>query len=142
MAPRSVACAYITRLDARRHEPLFRRTFPPQQLLAAHPPRPQDANKRVVFGLTCPPDAVHAGEIHASRWPSADPPPTSARQNLWSQVVHPLQARSYPQGARSERVPFGMSDCLRFHPGPNGWPDCRRPSSIPGRGHSRRRVRS
>lgn len=60
-------------------DPLFRRIFTAQQLTTDHPPRPQDANKRVVFDLTCPPGATHAGEIHVSRWRGADLPATLAR---------------------------------------------------------------
>jgi hypothetical protein len=65
-------------------DPLYHHTFTAQQLLADHPPQPQDANKRVVFDLTCPPTAVHNGRIHVSHWPSVDLPATFARRNAGS----------------------------------------------------------
>ncbi|MBP7962589.1 MAG: hypothetical protein KBG20_06765 [Caldilineaceae bacterium] len=59
--------------------PHYRRTFPVQQLLADHPPKPQDPNKLIVFALTCPANCVHSGEIHVSRWSGANLPATIAR---------------------------------------------------------------
>lgn len=64
-------------------DPLLRRTFNAQQLMGTYPPRPQDANKRRVFGLTCPPGAIHAGEVHFSRWPAVPLPPILSSRQDW-----------------------------------------------------------
>lgn len=48
--------------------PIKRWTFPTAELMRRYPPRLEHSNKRVIFQLACPPDAVHAGELMASRW--------------------------------------------------------------------------
>ena len=60
-------------------DPIYRQAFAAQQLMATHPPRPTDTNKHLIFGLTCRPDIVHAGQIHVSRWPGVDLPPLISR---------------------------------------------------------------
>jgi len=42
--------------------------FEAASLMAQHPPRILDANKRLVFELACPPGARHDGVIEYSRW--------------------------------------------------------------------------
>lgn len=48
--------------------PLSRLTWPAADLVAAHPPRFSNDNKARVHAIACPPDAVHAGTITATRW--------------------------------------------------------------------------
>ena len=50
--------------------PLDRLEFDAQALVAEHPPRWRDANKRVVHELASPPGALHAGRLRYSRWPA------------------------------------------------------------------------
>jgi hypothetical protein len=52
-----------------------RRTFEAAQLMAQHPPRWHDPNKRVVAEVSCPPGAMYAGTIGYSRWPAMNLPP-------------------------------------------------------------------
>jgi hypothetical protein len=47
---------------------LLRRDYDPAALLAAHPPVLKHPHKRMLFELTCPPGAVHAGRIVLTRW--------------------------------------------------------------------------
>ena len=48
--------------------PIDRHAFDAAALLADHPPRVQNANKRVVLDIACPPGAVHLGTIGYTRW--------------------------------------------------------------------------
>ncbi|HET9620447.1 MAG TPA: hypothetical protein VFP84_03695 [Kofleriaceae bacterium] len=50
---------------------LLRRSFEPNALLAAHPPRLFHDQKQLVFALACPPGARHAGTIEVTRWAAA-----------------------------------------------------------------------
>jgi hypothetical protein len=50
-----------------------------QDLVAAYPPHLSDHNKRVVFDLTMPPGAVHAGTLSCSRWEPIALPATIMR---------------------------------------------------------------
>jgi hypothetical protein len=47
---------------------LLRRSYEPNALVAAHPPRFSHPHKRLVFDLACPPGTRHAGEITLTRW--------------------------------------------------------------------------
>jgi hypothetical protein len=49
-------------------EVLERRTFDAATLMAEHPPRLHDTNKRIVFEVACPPGAIHRGSIGFTRW--------------------------------------------------------------------------
>lgn len=55
-------------------EPLQRASFNAGQLMAEHPPKLRDPNKRVVLEVACPPGSIHAGEIEYSRWPACPLP--------------------------------------------------------------------
>jgi hypothetical protein len=50
--------------------PLERLEIDAQELVAGHPPRWRDANKRIVHQTASPPGAVHAGRLRYSRWPA------------------------------------------------------------------------
>lgn len=39
-----------------------------QGLMRRHPPRPKNDNKRVLFGISCPPGAKHGGAVRCGRW--------------------------------------------------------------------------
>ena len=41
---------------------------PARELMRQHSPRPKDDNKRVLFGISCPPDARHGGAVRYGRW--------------------------------------------------------------------------
>ncbi|MCW8129586.1 MAG: hypothetical protein KIS92_04300 [Planctomycetota bacterium] len=82
-------------------QPILRQTFHTAELFAKHPPRLTHPNKRVLFALTCPPDAVHAGELRVSRWqpgtlpadlPAGDPLAVQSREGYFDYA--PSQ---YPQ---------------------------------------------
>ena len=57
-------------------EPLDRLSASAQELMAAHPPRWQDGNKRIAFAISSPAGSVHRGQVEYSRW-AAMPPPSS-----------------------------------------------------------------
>jgi len=57
-------------------KPLSRRVFQAHTLMEQHPPKWRDPNKKTVFNLACPPDAVHEGELTYTRWPPAEVPET------------------------------------------------------------------
>ncbi len=48
--------------------PIDRHAFDAAALMADHPPRVHNANKRVVLDIACPPGAVHLGTIGYTRW--------------------------------------------------------------------------
>jgi hypothetical protein len=48
--------------------PIDRRVFEAGRLMATHPPIWRHRNKEVVYGIACPPGAVHRGEVLYSRW--------------------------------------------------------------------------
>jgi hypothetical protein len=50
-------------------EPLQRRTYDPAALKRQHPPALRNENKQVLFAISSPPGAVHAGALEYSRWP-------------------------------------------------------------------------
>jgi hypothetical protein len=54
----------------RNPEPLERLVFVARQLMDKHPPvwRHPNPNKRLVFGIACPPGCLHKGELTYSRW--------------------------------------------------------------------------
>jgi hypothetical protein len=62
-------------------EPICRRAFDAQKLVAEFPPRLSNANKQAVYRIACPPGSTHAGQVVFSRWarmpfpagPVADP---------------------------------------------------------------------
>ena len=56
--------------------PFERRTYPAAELMARHPPVITHANKRVLYDISCPPDAVHGGSLEYSRWFAMPLPPT------------------------------------------------------------------
>jgi hypothetical protein len=55
--------------------PILRRTWAAADLMAAHPPRVMNANKRLILDVACPPDGVHRGRIGVTRWRAMDLPP-------------------------------------------------------------------
>ncbi|MDY3560590.1 hypothetical protein R5W23_001835 [Gemmata sp. JC673] len=55
-------------------EPICRREFDAAALMREFPPRFSHANKQVVYGISCPPGAEHAGRITFSRWAATNPP--------------------------------------------------------------------
>ena len=61
-------------------EPICRREFDTAALVAEFPPRFYHPNKKIVYGISCPPDAVHSGRVTFSRW-SALELPTEVPQN-------------------------------------------------------------
>jgi hypothetical protein len=56
---------------------LVRREYDPGVLLAAHPPVLSHPHKHLVFGLACPPGALHRGSITLTRWAAAPLPATT-----------------------------------------------------------------
>ncbi len=55
-------------------EPICRREFDTAALVTEFPPRFSHPNKKVVYGISCPSDAVHSGRITFSRWAAVTPP--------------------------------------------------------------------
>lgn len=49
-------------------EPLDRLRVTVQELMTAHPPQWQNANKRIAFEISSPPGSAHSGELDYSRW--------------------------------------------------------------------------
>ncbi len=49
-------------------QPICRHTFDTQHLVAEFPPRLQNANKRIVYHIACPPGSTHGGPLVFSRW--------------------------------------------------------------------------
>jgi hypothetical protein len=45
-----------------------RQTFNAQKLVELYPPKLYHRNKKVVYQIACPMDAVHNGELTFSRW--------------------------------------------------------------------------
>lgn len=64
-------------------------TLDAAELVAAHPPRISNANKRVVYDIACPPERPHRGSLTVSRW-RADTLPT----RVSAQSVTALEARA------------------------------------------------
>jgi len=56
-------------------QPIERRTFDAQDLVAQHPPRWRDANKRLVAEVSCPPGSTHRGALGFTRWAAMPLPP-------------------------------------------------------------------
>ncbi len=56
--------------------PLARETFEAARLMADHPPIWRDRNKRIVYGISCPPGSIHRGNIHYTRWAGMPLPET------------------------------------------------------------------
>jgi Poly (ADP-ribose) glycohydrolase (PARG), Macro domain fold len=50
-------------------EPLQRRSYPAAQLVRQHPQVLRHEHKQLLYGIACPPETVHAGELAYSRWP-------------------------------------------------------------------------
>lgn len=57
-----------------KHVPIDRHAFDAAVLMADHPPRVHNANKRVVLDIACPHGAVHLGTIGYTRWAAMEPP--------------------------------------------------------------------
>ena len=55
-------------------EPIARRTFEAERLMAGHPPVWRHPNKRAVFEIACPPGCEHRGHLVYSRWSSMSLP--------------------------------------------------------------------
>lgn len=68
-------------------EPLQRATFNAGTLMAEHPPVFHDPNKKVVFGVACPPGSTHAGDLAYSRWPAFPLPAAVSAPNAMQRVV-------------------------------------------------------
>lgn len=49
-------------------EPIISREFITQELVNSNPAELYDTNKKIVYSLTCPPNAIHSGKIRFSRW--------------------------------------------------------------------------
>lgn len=47
---------------------IIRREFAAQELVRTYPPQAHHRNKRIVYEMTCPPGATHAGTLAFSRW--------------------------------------------------------------------------
>ena len=56
-------------------EPIERARLEAQRLMDTTPPQFHDPNKAVVYGISCPPGAVHRGSIDYSRWAAMPLPP-------------------------------------------------------------------
>jgi hypothetical protein len=69
--------------------PLTRLTWPAAELVAAHPPRFSNENKERVHAIACPPGAVHAGTITATRWDTMPLPERWQRPTIESVEWHP-----------------------------------------------------
>lgn len=78
----------------------LRRTYEPNALLAAHPPKLRHPNKELVFGLACPAGARHAGTIAVTRW-QAEALPASAAM---APTVETVRAGVYDYAGPSEGV--------------------------------------
>ncbi|WP_437987531.1 hypothetical protein [Sorangium sp. So ce117] len=76
---------------------LARKEFDAASLVAAHPPRITDANKRLVHSIACPPGAAHRGAVVVSRWhavplPAALPaaaPELRMREDVYTYAPEP-----------------------------------------------------
>ena len=55
-------------------EPICRREFDTAALVAQFPPQFTNANKQIVYGISCPPGAVHSGRVVFSRWAAMELP--------------------------------------------------------------------
>lgn len=67
--------------------PFERRVHDARRLLAEHPPRIYDPNKRVVFEVACPEGARHAGEVVFTRWAEMALPGTVAAEEAIARVA-------------------------------------------------------
>jgi Poly (ADP-ribose) glycohydrolase (PARG), Macro domain fold len=56
--------------------PICRRVFDTQKLVAEFPPRIASPNKRIVYGIACPPGSAPSGQIVFSRWAKTSLPAT------------------------------------------------------------------
>ncbi|HZV01908.1 MAG TPA: hypothetical protein VFF73_34670 [Planctomycetota bacterium] len=56
-------------------KPIARHEFDAAELVASHPPRLQHPKKKLVFGIACPPGAVHSGRVVFTRWRCMPLPP-------------------------------------------------------------------
>ena len=56
-------------------EPIERRTFDAQDLMAQHPPRWRDPNRRLVAEVSFPPGSTHRGAVGFTRWAALTLPP-------------------------------------------------------------------
>lgn len=81
--------------------PICRRVFDAQKLVAEFPPRISDRNKKLVYGIACPPGSVHSGQIAFSRWASDGLPATLTGDGARTQFEHREDFFSYdptPEG--------------------------------------------
>ena len=60
----------------RTPSPLDRLRVSAQEVMKAHPPRWDNANKRIVFEISCLPGSVHSGDIEYTRWAAMPLPPS------------------------------------------------------------------
>lgn len=67
--------------------PLQRATFNAGTLMVEHPPVLHDPNKKVVFGVACPPGSTHAGDLAYSRWPAFPLPAADTAADAVQRVV-------------------------------------------------------
>ncbi|MFN2169531.1 MAG: hypothetical protein ACK2U9_25135 [Anaerolineae bacterium] len=58
---------------------IIRREFAAQAMVRTYPPRPHHRNKRIVYEMTCPPEATHSGTLAFSRWRPTPLPETLVR---------------------------------------------------------------
>jgi Poly (ADP-ribose) glycohydrolase (PARG) len=49
---------------------ICRHTFDTQALIATHPAKIRNANKKIVYAIACQPNSVHSGQLIFSRWRS------------------------------------------------------------------------
>jgi hypothetical protein len=57
--------------------PICRRVFDTQKLVTEFPPRFSHPNKRTAYGIACPSDSTHGGQLVFSRWAKMNFPATS-----------------------------------------------------------------
>lgn len=100
--------------------PFERLSISAQEVMEAHPPRWDNANKRIVFEISTPPGSVHSGEIECTRWAAMPLPPTV---DLGAAVARVRHYRGYyeygaPQGSAVDwYVNFADTNLFGFYGG-------------------------
>jgi hypothetical protein len=62
--------------------PIERLDFDAATLVAEHPPVWRNENKQILYGIGCPPDSVHQGQIGFTRWGAMSLPTTAAHARV------------------------------------------------------------
>jgi len=102
-------------------DPIYEMQFPAQALIDQYPPEVYDRNKRIVFDLSCPDDAVHSGTISASRWSQLPLPKTTVRSStspIFEKHEGYFDYLYEPKVKTHWYLNFAHSDLFRFYGGP------------------------